>query len=205
MWRHLRSNCLVSWMAIGVVLSVAASAGAQVRTSGQVTDEWDNPLEGATVLIERTDSNDQQTTTTDEDGRFLFVGLASGDWSFTATLDGYQGIRTGAPVRQLGNNPPVNFELPAVPAGGAFSERTEFEAAGGTPRFRFEQDGTFEFEDAEGEGEGTYAILEQAGILTVREYDGPDDKFNVNTPLVVDLGNQMTSMTHDGVQLQWKQ
>ena len=204
MWRDLRLSCLVSLVAIGVVLSVAPNAGAQVRTTGQVTDEWDNPLEGVTVLAERTGRSAQQTATTDEDGRFQFVGLASGEWSFTATLDGYQGIRTVAPIRQLGDNPSVNFELPAVPAGGAFGERTEFEAEGGTPRFRFEQDGTFEFEDAEGEGEGTYAIVEQAGILTVRDYDGPDDKFSVSTPVVVEFGNQMTSMLHDGAQLPWK-
>lgn len=204
MWRHLRPSCSVSLVTIGFVLSVAASAGAQIRTRGEVTDEWDNPLEGVTVLAERTASGLQQTDTTDEDGRFLFVGLASGEWSFTATLDGYQGVRRVAPIRRMTDNRPVNFELEAVPAGGAFGERTEFEAEGGTPLFRFEQDGTFEFEDADGEGEGTYAIVEQAGILIVRDYDGPDDKFNIKTPVVVEFGNQMTSMTHDGVQLPWK-
>ena len=134
MRQHLRPSCPVSLVTIGFVLSVVASAGAQIRTRGEVTDEWDNPLEGVTVLAERIGQGSQQTVTTDEDGRFLFVGLASGEWSFTATLDGYQGIRQVAPITQFGDNRPVNFELPAVPAGGTFRERTEFEAEGGTPQ-----------------------------------------------------------------------
>ena len=141
---------LVSWVTIGIVLGAAASAGAQGRARGEVTDTWDNPLEGATVLAEPTRAGGPQTTTTDDDGRFQFVGLASGDWNFTATLDGYQGVRQVAAVTQLGDNRPINFELTTLATGGRFRERTEFEAEGGTPRFRFEEDGTFEFEDVDG-------------------------------------------------------
>ena len=155
---------LVSWVTIGIVLGAAASAGAQGRVRDEVTDKWDNGLEGVTVLAEPTDVGAPQTTTTDEDGRFQFLGLASGDWTFTVTLDGYQGVRQVAAVTQLGNNRPMNFELSALPTGARFRERTDFEAEGGTPRFRFEEDGTFEFEeedgtfefeDVDGEGEGT--------------------------------------------------
>ena len=39
-------------------------------------------------------------------------------------------------------------------------------------------------------------------ILIVRDYDGPDDKFSVNTPVVVEFANdQFLSLTHDGVQV----
>ncbi len=155
MQRPLCRSRLVSWVTIGVVLSVAASAGAQGRARGEVTDKWDNPLAGATVLAEPTRAGGPQTTTTDDDGRFQFVGLASGDWTVTATLDGYRGVQQVVAVTQLGNPRPVNFRLPVVATGNRFDEGTEFEAEGGTPRFRFEEDGTFEFEDADGEGEGT--------------------------------------------------
>ena len=84
-------------MAIGIVLSVAVSAAAQTVTRGQVTDEWDNGLEGVTVLAEPTDAGAPQTTTTDEDGRFQFLGLSSARWSITATLNGYQGLRQVVP------------------------------------------------------------------------------------------------------------
>jgi hypothetical protein len=40
----------------------------------------------------------------------------------------------------------------------------------------------------------------------VRDYDGPDDKFSISTPVVVEFGDKMfTSMTHDGVALPKKQ
>ena len=206
MRRTRRCSGLVSWVTLGFVLGVAASAGAQGRAGGEVTDKWDNPLEGATVLAEPTRSGGPQTTTTDDNGRFQFVGLSTGDWTFTATLDGYQGVQQVAPVSQLGNPRPINFELSVLASGSRFRERTEFEAEGGTPRFRFEEDGTFEFEDADGEGEGTYGIVELAAILIVRDYDGPDDKFTLTTPVVVEFADQLfSSMTHGGVQLPKKQ
>ena len=117
-------------------------------------------------------------------------------------LDGYQGLQQVANVRRLGQTRPLRFEMPARPAGGRFRERTEFRAEGGTPRFRFEEDGSFEFEDEDGEGEGTYGIVELTAILVVREYDGPDDKFSFRAPVVVEFpSNQFNSMTHNGEQL----
>ena len=207
MRRHLRRSCVVALVAIGFVLSVGASAGAQNRTRGEITDEWDNPLEGATVLAERVQGVSQtQTATTDKNGRFLFASLGPGQWSFTATLEGYQGLRQTVPIGGFSGTRPVNFELPVVSTGGRFRERTEFEADGGTPRFRFEEDGTFEFEDTDGEGEGTYGIVDLTAVLIVRDYDGPDDKFNVQTPVVVEFSDALfASLTHDGVQLPKKQ
>jgi hypothetical protein len=198
----LRRSCLSLLMTVTTVLSVSATVGAQGRTGGEVTDEWGNGLEGATVLAEPDGAaGGSQETITDDDGEFLFVGLPSGRWSFTATLNGYQGLRQIMNVRQLGTNS-VEFEMPVLPSGGRFRERTEFEAEGGTPKFRFEEDGTFEFEDADGEGEGTYGMVEESAVLIVRDYDGPDDKFSVSMPVTVQFGDAMfTSLTHDGIQL----
>lgn len=188
---------------LGVGLGAAALAEAQGAKRGQVTDEWDNPLEGVTVLAEPAGADGApQSTTTDDGGNFSFIGLGSGDWAFTVLLDGYQGLQQVANVRRTGRTRPLSFEMPARPAGGRFRERTEFRAEGGTPRFRFEEDGTFEFEDEEGEGEGTYGIVELTAVLTVRDYDGPDDRFSVRAPVVVEFpSDQFMSMTHAGVQL----
>mgnify|MGYP001165205732 FL=1 len=204
MRRAIRRSCLVLSIAIGLVATGVASVDAQGRTRGKVTDEWDNGLEGATLLAEPegTGSGGPQTTTTDDKGEFMFVGLARGDWSFTATVDGYQGVRLISAISQLNTNRPIEFELPALATGGRFRERTEFEADGGTPKFRFEDDGTFEFEDADGEGEGTYGMVEQSAILIVRDYDGPGDKFSVASPVIVPFGDAMfTSLTYEGATL----
>ena len=196
---YVRAFCRV--VAIGVLLTVAVSAGAQTVTRGEVTDESGNGLEGVTLLAEATGGGGSQTTTTDEDGEFRFIGLSSVEWSFTATLDGYQGVRGIVTIRRT-NNQPVEFELPWLTTGGVFRERTDFEAEGGTPQFRFEEDHTFEFEDDEGGGEGNYGIVDQTAVLIVRDYDGPDDRFNVNTPVVVEFGDeQFSSLTYAGVQI----
>ena len=112
-----------------------------------------------------------QETTTDDNGEFLFVGLPRGRWSFTATMEGCQGLRQITNVSQVNSNRPMEFELPVLPSGGRFRERTEFEAEGGVPKFRFEDDGTFELEDADGEGEGTYGMVEESAVLVVRRDD----------------------------------
>ena len=190
--------------AFGIVLGAAAFSEAQGTKRGQVTDEWDNPLEGVTVLADPAGADGtQQTTTTDDGGNFSFIGLGTGDWQFTVLLNGYQGLAQVAAVRQLGRTRPLSFEMPATPPGGRFRERTEFRAEGGTPRFRFEEDERFEFEDEDGEGEGTYGIVGLSAVLTVREYDGPDDRFSLQTPVVVEFPNDLfTSATYNGVQLQ---
>lgn len=198
-----RPRLRVATAAFGLVLAAAAFSAAQGAKRGQVTDEWDNPLEGVTVLAEPAGADGtSQSTTTDDDGNFSFIGLGSGDWAFTVLLDGYQGLQQVANVRRTGQTRPLRFEMPARPAGGRFRERTEFRAEGGTPRFRFEEDGKFEFEDEEGEGEGTYGIVDLTAVLVVRDYDGPDGKFSPRTPVVVEFpSNQFMSMTHDGVEL----
>ena len=194
---------VVAAVAFGIVLGAAARSEAQGAKRGQVTDEWDNPLEGVTVLADPAGADGtQQTTTTDDGGNFSFIGLGSGDWAFTVLLDGYQGLQQVANVRRTGQTRPLSFEMPVLASGGRFRERTEFRAEGGTPRFRFEEDGQFEFEDEQGEGEGTYGIVDLSAVLIVREYDGPDDKFGLQTPVVVEFpSNQFNSMTYNGVQL----
>jgi hypothetical protein len=203
MMRRSLLRTVVAAVAFGIVLGAAAPSEAQGAKRGQVTDEWDNPLEGVTVLADPAGADGtQQTTTTDDGGNFSFIGLGSGDWAFTVLLDGYQGLQQVANVRRTGQTRPLSFEMPVLASGGRFRERTEFRAEGGTPRFRFEEDGMFEFEDEQGEGEGTYGIVDLSAVLVVREYGGPDDKFNLQTPVVVEFpSNQFNSMTYNGVQL----
>ena len=67
---------------------------------------------------------------------------------------------------------------------------------GAAPKLKLNEDGTFEFEDAEGEGEGTYGIVDLSAILVVRDYDGPDDKFSVRQPVTITAPNdQFLSLT----------
>ena len=54
----------------------------------------------------------------------------------------------------------------------------------------------FEFEDANGGGEGTYGIVELSAVMVIRDYDGPGDTYSVNEPVVVMFADdQFTSLT----------
>lgn len=189
-------------LAAALGIASAAPALAQSVVRGEVKDEWGNAIAKASVLAEPESSGGSQTTTADDDGRFQFVGLASGPWAFTVTADGYQGVRVRANVQQ-GQNRPMTVDLPVVPSGSRFRSTTRFVAEpGGQPTITFEENGTFRFEDAQGEGEGTYGINELTAELVIREYDGPPNKFSIATPIVVEFSDKMfTSLVMDGQKL----
>ncbi len=190
MRQHLRA-CAVGSGVAALSLMLVAPSLAQGRVRGQVTDEYDNPIPGATIVAEA--SGAASTTTTDDNGRFQFLGL-SGEYTFTTTAQGYVGIRTMATIRQLGDNRPINFELPVAASGGGFRSETTFVSDPPGTTISFDEDGTFEFEDAEGEGEGTYGIQGTNAELVVRKYDGPDDKFSIAEPITIHFADdQFTS------------
>ena len=142
-----------------VLLAMLIATEAFAQVSGKVTDEWENELPGVAVTIEREDGGREPIVeTTDDDGEF-FLRLDSGRYTFTFVIDGYQPIRTGAAIRQLSRNSPIEVELEYLgSAGGRLRGDQDFEAEGGSPKITFKEDGTFEFEDDDGEGEGSYGI-----------------------------------------------
>ena len=175
---------------------------AQGRVRGQVTDDWGNPIEGATVLAELEESAATPTSTSDGNGRWALMIRSSGTYTFTITADGYQGaqVRVGVQLRKATR--PVDVELAALASGGRLRTDTEYQAEGGTPKLTFHEDGTFVFQDTQGKGEGTYGIQERTAELVVRKYDGPDDKYTITTPVTVQFANdQFTSLAWGDVTL----
>jgi tetratricopeptide (TPR) repeat protein len=98
----------------------AAAQSTQGRISGVVNDENNKPIKAATVAAENTDTNQSFTATTDEKGRFTFIGLRPGTWQFTAAAPGYFGDRGAMQIRVSPPNPPIVFALKksGVPNGG---------------------------------------------------------------------------------------
>ncbi len=101
--------------AAALVLGCAASAAAQVaRVAGFVKDEAGQPIKGATIRAENPDAPlGSLTAATDDKGRFAIIGLARGEWMFTAEAPGFQSqftelniVRTGTPL------PPIVFAMP---------------------------------------------------------------------------------------------
>jgi hypothetical protein len=176
-----------SWFVVSAVavlsLMLAAPSLAQGRVRGEVEDEYGNKIEGVTITAQPSGPQDPKSATTDDDGRFGMMGVPAGGWLFTAAAEGYVGQEIPVNVSWLELNR-VNFELRVAPMGGRFKATTTFVSDPVGTTITFENDGTFVFEDADGEGMGTYGIDELTAALVVREYDGPDDKFSVSDPLM---------------------
>ena len=185
MRQHLRA-CVVGSGVAALSLILVAPSLAQGRVRGEVTDEYDNPIPGATIAADA--SGVASTATTDDNGRFQFLGL-SGEYRFTATAPGYVGVRTTATIRQLGDNRPINFELRVAASGQRFRSETTYVSDPPGTTISFDADGSFEFEDAEGDGEGTYYMQGTNAELVVRRYDGPDDKFSIAEPITIQFAN----------------
>jgi hypothetical protein len=195
-----------------VVVAVLVSSGflvsdarGQGRVQGEVTDKWGNGLAEVQIAVERTDGGGSYSAVTEDDGDYIILGLQSGNYEITFTLDGYQGVLVAENVRSS-SGPRLDVELEALPSGGRLRGEQEFEAEGGSPKIKFKEDGIFEFEDAEGEeGEGTYGVVELSALLVVRDYDGDDDKYSVSDPVVVAFANDLfTSLTWEGATLRKK-
>ena len=200
----LRSGVVIV-LATGVLsLMTLVDAQAQARLRGTVADEWDNGLAGARVILEHADTAATQDTMTEEDGTYLIIGLATGNYTIEFHADGYQAIASSITVR-VADSRPVDVELEALPFGSRFRDDTEFEAEGGTPMVAFDGEGKFEFKDAKGEGEGTYGIDALNVVMVIRDYDGPDDSYTLSEPVVVTSpDDQFTSLTWSGTALMKK-
>ena len=182
-----------------------AEAQTMARVRGEVTDEWGNAIEGAQV-IGRREGADPRTTNTNDDGRFNLTNLVSGDYVLEFHAAGYTPTGVAMYLDQRDARQPqrpLEIEMVAAPAGNRLRNDVEFESADGRLKLELKGDGKFEFEDAEGEeGEGTYGIVDLEGQLTVRDYDGDDDKYSLDTPIVITFANNLyRSLTWDGVEL----
>src|SRR5919107_5177364 len=79
-------------VAVALIVGSAATARAQVaRVGGFVRDDAGQPVKGATIRADNPDAPlGTLTVATDDKGRFAIIGLARGEWSFTAEAPGFQ-------------------------------------------------------------------------------------------------------------------
>ena len=188
----------VTLSTVVLILYTGMNAWSQGIFRADLTDEWDNPISGAQVTMTAAATGIVQETTSADDGGFQFMQLAAGEWEIEVSANGYVGILSGVTIRRLSENRRLNIELVAAPPGGLFRDGLAFEAEGGIPSIEFNGDGVFEFEDADGEGEGTYGIVDLSAVLPVRDYDGPDDKYSISQPVIVTFpSDQFMSLTWD--------
>jgi Carboxypeptidase regulatory-like domain len=102
--------------ALALSLLVTTPALAQGRVTGTVKDADDHPIKGATITAENPNAAPSSfTATSDAKGRFGFLGLRSGLWTFTVRAPGYEAARTQSSTRMNGVNAPVQIVLQQLP------------------------------------------------------------------------------------------
>ncbi len=95
-----------------LVTSAAGQAAAQIgRVGGVVKEEAGEPLKGATITAQNTDIAQSFTATTDNKGRFIMIGLRTGEWRFLAQAPGFEAQLGVMRVRMGAPNPPITFTL----------------------------------------------------------------------------------------------
>jgi iron complex outermembrane receptor protein len=106
---------LFAALSLACATSLAQSSPAAATLQGTVTDATGSLLQKATVTARNTATNHSATTTTDDQGRFIFSGLAAGAYTVRAYAPGF-GTQTRSSV-QVGDTPAdINFTLTVASA-----------------------------------------------------------------------------------------
>lgn len=111
----LRYSIAASLMAISAATVIAAPAQAQQITTGiqgQVKDDNDAAVGGATVVVTDTRTGAARTIITDADGRFAATGLTTGGpYQISVTADSFEGQTIQDVYTSLQGNTDLTFSL----------------------------------------------------------------------------------------------
>lgn len=100
-----------------IVYASGQSARGKGRLAGVVVDGEENLIQSAKVVIEFLGKDvSKLESTTDKRGRWSFLGLGTGRWKITASLDGYIPSSLDFFVQQLERNPKITLILKKLSA-----------------------------------------------------------------------------------------
>ena len=114
-------------LGVGLMTCMAASAAAQGAVRGIVRDPDGHPIPDATVTVESLTSTISLTDTTNDSGRFSFIGLGRGEWLFVIRADGFKVVQSFANVRRTRRPTSLQFTMqanrfdPPAPAAGVLA------------------------------------------------------------------------------------
>jgi len=111
----MRTIMLRGVLTAAILLALSMStAYAQSYVGGKVVDAENKPVEGAVVVFEQKGSKNKRDTKTDKKGEFFFIGLASGEYTVTASKGG---LTDSQPANISGaQKSMLNFQLKAAAA-----------------------------------------------------------------------------------------
>ncbi len=107
--KHIRTLiCLIAVVCLGVFATAQTPTGT---IQGVVTDKTGAAIQGASVTIVRTTTNEVHQTTTDVVGRYTFVFVEPGNYNITADAKGFKPAKEDNVLVQVTETRPVNFKL----------------------------------------------------------------------------------------------
>ena len=110
--RRPLSSCLLP--AVLLLAGSAATAAAQGGVRGIVRDAAGEGIAGARVIAESLETSQIRTVVTNGSGRFVFIGLAGGDWLFVIQADGYREEQGYSVVRRSGEPARVDITWTSI-------------------------------------------------------------------------------------------
>ena len=104
-------------LAVLAILALApAIAAAQGHVAGTIRDASGRPVKGATITAENPNfATIAITTTSNEKGRYSFLGLRGGTWTFTVQAPGFVLQKQQVTTRASGTNAAIDFQLQPEP------------------------------------------------------------------------------------------
>ena len=104
-------------LALLAILALApASAAAQGHVAGTIRDASRRPVKGATIAAENPNySATALTATSDDKGRYSFLGLKIGTWTFTVQAPGFVAQTRQVVTRAAGTRESIDFDLVPMP------------------------------------------------------------------------------------------
>jgi tetratricopeptide (TPR) repeat protein len=101
---------------LAILALAPAIAAAQGHVAGTIRDASGHAIKGATVTAENPNfSSTAVTATSNEKGRYSFLGLKIGTWTFTVEAPGFVPQRQQIATRNAGTKESIDFTLQAVP------------------------------------------------------------------------------------------
>jgi hypothetical protein len=107
---------LVLVVCVGSVLPVWSQSTSSGTVSGSVTDQSNAVVPGATVGLTDSSTNIARTTTTNKDGRYIFVDVTPGVYNISVTKSGFATTKTEKQEVRVGESLTINL---ALQVGGA--------------------------------------------------------------------------------------
>jgi len=102
----------IVWLCAGLSgLLLCQSGRGKGRILGTVRNEGGNPIEGVKITAVHQESSTTFQTKSDKKGIWSILGLGTGNWKITAEHADYISLSTDQNVKQLGENPALDFVL----------------------------------------------------------------------------------------------